>query len=179
MSVLRYELLEEYRATIKVTKKLLDAASSEDEAEIIRGMLYDLDYARQYLKCGYDPKDWNSGIHKVEQRGSYHNRRILLDTELAFFSVNDHIEILGDVLQCNRVIQEEEKEKIQFVLSELTKRQLTCYLLHVAHTRSYEEIAEELGIKKSSVQDHIERAREKVSKAVQELEEYERLQRSH
>lgn len=176
MDEVRSQLLKEYRATIKDTKKLLDTATSEDEAKIIRGMLYDLDYARQYLKCGYDPKDRNAGIHKVEQKSSYHNRRILLNTDLVFFSVKDHMEILGDVLQCNRKIKDEDKRRIRYVLGELSEQQLTCYLLHVAHTRTFEQIAKELVIKVPTVQNHIERAREKVTAAVKELEE---LQHSH
>ncbi|MGN7478071.1 hypothetical protein ACTHOQ_09450 [Solibacillus silvestris] len=91
MDEMRAILLESYRETLKATRQLLETASSEDEAKIIRGMINDLDYARQYLKCGYDPKDWNSGIHQREQLSSYHNRRLLLNTDHIFFSVKDHM----------------------------------------------------------------------------------------
>lgn len=177
MSVeMRAKLLESYRGTVKVTKQLLEAASTEEDAKIIRSMVSDLNYARQYLKCGYDPNDWNSGIHQREQLSSYHNRRVLLDTDL--FAVRDHMEIFGDVLQCDRTIEDIDKQKIQYVLADLTERQLTCYLLHYAHTRTYEQIAEELGLKASTVQNHIERAREKVKIAVKELNKTEMLQHS-
>ncbi|MGN7478072.1 sigma factor-like helix-turn-helix DNA-binding protein [Solibacillus silvestris] len=62
------------------------------------------------------------------------------------------------------------------MLAELTEKQLTCYLLHVAHTRTFEQIAEELGVKVSTVQTHIERAREKVAAAAKELNKSEKLQ---
>lgn len=52
------------------------------------------------------------------------------------------------------------------IMLSLTERQLNCYLLHYAHRLSMQEIANELGIKKSTVQDHIELARKKISEMV-------------
>lgn len=52
--------------------------------------------------------------------------------------------------------------KLYEMLQVLTEREKQCYLYHYIDRMTFSEIANELGISKSTVQNHIERARDKI-----------------
>jgi RNA polymerase sigma-70 factor (ECF subfamily) len=55
------------------------------------------------------------------------------------------------------------KELLEQLHSKLTNREKQCFTLHVAEKLSMNEIAREIGVSKSSVQEYIERARKKIN----------------
>ncbi|MFF5993545.1 sigma factor-like helix-turn-helix DNA-binding protein [Lysinibacillus sp. KU-BSD001] len=165
----RQQLINEYKKTRKYTRQLLNECAEEDR-KVINGMIQELTYAIQYLKCGYDPLDHNAGIHQKEQQGGYDKRRILFEDGIEQFGKPDRMRIFGELPDCERQLTSEQKQLITESLKGLTKKQIDCYLLHVCHSRTYEEIAVELSIGQSTVQTHIERAKEKISSRVKALD---------
>jgi RNA polymerase sigma-70 factor (ECF subfamily) len=64
------------------------------------------------------------------------------------------------------VLSEEQKNQIINILVELSHRERQCYLMHMAYGMSLTEIAEELKLKKRTVQQYIDRAKDKVKMLV-------------
>ncbi|MEN2765817.1 sigma-70 family RNA polymerase sigma factor [Ornithinibacillus xuwenensis] len=67
-----------------------------------------------------------------------------------------------DIVPEERVLGEDEKRVIFNILAEMTPRQRQCFLLHTVYALSYSDISRELKIGRSTVQKHIERAKEKI-----------------
>lgn len=151
------DLIVEYQKTLKQTRAMANKPENADDASVINSMMHDIQHAIEWMKSGEDP---NRHLDvKLDQ--SYYHRRALYNM---------------DIFPClelepthTRQIQDKKKLAIHRVLSELSERQLTCYLLHAAHMRSYQQIAVELGIKKASVQRHIELARKKIERVLKAI----------
>ena len=152
-----FGLILDYQRTLKHTRALQRKQTVPEQETVVNGMISDLQYAIEWMKCGEDPERYLD----VKADQSYYHRRVLLDM--------DKFPCLDIEPTHSRPLADKKKIIIQHVLSELTERQLTCYLLNAAHMRSYQEIAEELGIKKSTVQDHIELAREKIKRVIETI----------
>lgn len=71
---------------------------------------------------------------------------------------------LEKVIEEAKNINEQEPNPI-IALTKLSKRERQCYLRHYVELRSFSNIAMELGISKSSVNNYIRRAREKLKEA--------------
>lgn len=122
-----------------------------DEARVVGEMMSDINYALEWMRTGNQP---NVKLQGTATKSIY-TKRLLLNTNLfPCLDLETH--------EQEQQLSDHKKKVIRFILSELSDRQLTCFLLHVAHMRTYAEIGEELGIKASTVQNHIERAREKI-----------------
>lgn len=151
-------LLKEYIKTYKQTNALLEKCTDPYELKILRGMVSDLKFTIRWLKQGSNPDLYRKG-HTVVKGGGYDKRKAEVD--LMYFGQRDKIEILGEI-DPERVLTQDERVELMYVLRTLTERQLTCFLLHTAHMRSMQQIADELGIIKRTVQEHIETARAKI-----------------
>lgn len=163
-----HQLINEYKKTRKRTRHLLKECAEEDR-KVINGMIHELTYAIQYLQCGYDPLNHHAGIHRKEQQGGYDKRRILFENGIEQFGEPDRMRIFGELPDCERQLTTEQKQLITDCLKGLTKKQMNCYLLHICHNRTYKEIAEEMDISQSTVQTHIDRAKEKIAARVKEI----------
>lgn len=135
--------LTEYRETIDRTE-----AAGQDEYDVVGGMISDMSYALQWMKTGRRP-----GNRRGIERQSVYQRTALLDPDL-FPSI--------DLEQRERVLTEDEKRKIIDILWTLSTRERQCYLLHMSYGMSYAEIALELKISRRTVQQYVERAKEKI-----------------
>ena len=149
------DLVVEYQQTLRQTRTLRQNQTNAEHITAVNGMINDLQYAIEWMRAGEDPERYLD----VKADQSYYHRRVLLDM--------DKFPCLEIEPTHSKQLVDKKKIAIQRVLVELTQRQLTCFLLHAAHMRSYQEIAEELGIKKSTVQDHIELAREKIKRVIE------------
>lgn len=77
-----------------------------------------------------------------------------------------------DEIRLNRVIDEtknnsEHQKAYANVLSSLSNRQRQCYLMKDVRLMTYQAVSEELKIEITTVQTHLEIAREKIEKAKQ------------
>lgn len=134
------------------------AEADVDDKTVINSMINEMTDVIKWLKTGKDPYDFRSN----EKKSAY-QRRVLLDMDL--FPSLDIIPESAEEQDAGE-LTEEQKELIVEVLIELSWRERQCYLLHYANERTFQEISNELGITKSSVQSYINRAKEKINKKV-------------
>lgn len=120
-----------------------------NELKIVNEMIADMDYAIDWMRRGERP---NFTGRAIKQKNAY-TRRSLINMDL-FPSLE---------VEPSREISNERKKAVMQILMSLTERQMNCFLLHTAHLRSMQEIADELGIKKRTVQEHIDTARMKIN----------------
>lgn len=64
------------------------------------------------------------------------------------------------------VLTDEQKKVLQKVFNTLSDRERDCFLLHEGQNMSMSEVGKKLGIAKTTVQNHIENARKKISRLV-------------
>ncbi|TQR20439.1 sigma-70 family RNA polymerase sigma factor [Psychrobacillus vulpis] len=147
------KLIQEYsyhKKELEHLKTKLDPINPKDNADlkIINSMIDDMSYALEWMRKERRP----GNLHGVDKRSIY-QRRALLDMDLF-----PTIEL--DTKQSS--ISEEQKQEIINILVELSHRERQCYLMHMAYGMSLTEIAEELNLKKRTVQQYIDRAKDKV-----------------
>lgn len=112
-------------------------------------MIRDLEFVIEWLETGRNP-DSRRGIDKRE-----------------VYTMNpqtiDKIKIEKPEIE-ERELSQEEKEMIEDALCQLTKRERDIFIMIRVEMLSYEHVAELLGIKKTTVQTHLERAEKKIEK---------------
>lgn len=108
-----------------------------DEARTVSGMLSDMRYALDWMRRGRRP-----GSRKGAERHDIYRRR----------------ELLAQV----EPLTEEERRRLIDCVAVMTERELTCWLLHMAHGLTFQEIGDRLGLSRRTVQQYVERARKKV-----------------
>ncbi|UED81940.1 helix-turn-helix domain-containing protein [Lysinibacillus sp. CD3-6] len=144
------DLILQYKKAKKSMER--DKAKMDDplKIEIANQIIADMDYAIRWMKTGEQPDAYSRA---VESKSAY-SRRALLDLEI--------FPCLDITPTADRIISDNRKRAVMQVIQHLTERQLTCFLLHTAHMRSMQEIADELGIAKSTVQEHLDNAEKKI-----------------
>jgi len=147
------QLLKEYEQGINVLQDMkgqLDPTKITDKRDIslINGMIKDMSYAMKWMEEGREPESYGD-----DKRSAY-QRRVILEMDL-FPSL--------DIEPTERILTEKEKQLIVDILIVLSAREKQCYLLHMAQGWSMGEIADELNLAKSSVQQFIQRAKKKVA----------------
>src|SRR5690606_14478724 len=93
---------------------------------------------------------------------SYGNMDLIPDIE-------EELRAENDINKRHVFMTKEEKIILSEILCSFSQRERICYLLHVGHNKSYGEIANELGISRSTVQTHITRAKAKVKQRMKEV----------
>ncbi|MBY6268014.1 sigma-70 family RNA polymerase sigma factor, partial [Parageobacillus thermoglucosidasius] len=157
------DLLQEYKQTLKHTKKLFKHASDEDK-KIIRGMISDLEFAIEWMTTGRRPGNRRG----IERRAAYQREKpfdpLLIQK---FFRSNEPVYEWDDH-EKEDVITSWDRERIEDALSVLTDREREVYLMSRGYCLTYSEIANYLCISSSSVQTMIERAEKKIKKRINE-----------
>jgi positive control factor len=155
----RLATIEDYKLTLKETKNLLECAANEDE-DIIKGIITDLEYAIEWLSTGRRPGNKRG----IERRAAYQIERPFdpLIIQRYFRSTDENIYEWDDHFQ-EDVISPWDKERINDALTLLTEKEKEVYLMSRGHCFTYQQIADYLGISKSSVQTMIERAENKIA----------------
>ncbi|MEN2468207.1 sigma-70 family RNA polymerase sigma factor [Ornithinibacillus sp. JPR2-1] len=147
------ELIMEYEKGRKglhsMKNNLGDTELDKQDKTQINSMIGEMTEAIEWMKIGRRPGNRRG----IDKRSAY-QRRAIVDMDL-FPSM--------DLESEQRELTEDEKRAILNVLVDLSHRERQCYLLHMAQGMSMQEIADELGIKKPSVQKFILRAKNKIS----------------
>ncbi|MFE3573938.1 sigma factor-like helix-turn-helix DNA-binding protein [Lysinibacillus sp. NPDC059133] len=149
------DLITEYKRGKKALERMKPNITDPNELKIVNEMIADMDYAIDWMRSGERPNFTGRGI---KQKNAY-ARRSLINMDL-FPSLE---------VEPSKEINNERKKAVMQILMMLTERQMNCFLLHTAHLRSMQEIADELGIKKRTVQEHIETARLKITELTKEV----------
>src|SRR5690625_680445 len=77
----------------------------------------------------------------------------------------DSLQTIPDILDAAEEpfeITDDQKNTLVEIFKVLSDRERECFLLHIGQGWSMQEIADELNISKSTVQTHVERAKEKI-----------------
>ena len=140
------ELIEQYTSGVRDLeryRKSLDRTDlyEAEEAKTVSGMLSDMRYALDWMRRGRRP-----GSRKgAERRDIYRRRELLAQIE---------------------PLTEEERRRLIDCVAVMTERELTCWLLHMAHGLTQNEIADKMNISRASVRVYLERAKRKVREKI-------------
>lgn len=113
----------------------------DDEARTISGMLSDMRYALDWMRRGRRP----GSRRGAERRDIYRRRELLAQVEPP---------------------TEEERRRLIDCVAVMTERELACWLLHMAHGLTQNEIADRMKISRASVRVYLERAKRKVQEKI-------------
>ena len=128
--------LDRYRRSLDRT----DIYQAE-ESRTIAGMLSDMRYSLEWMRRGRRP-----GSRKGAEKHDIYRRRELIES-------------------MQPMTPEEERRLIDCV-AVMTERELTCWLLHMAHGLTQNEIAARLKISRASVRMYLDRAKRKVQEKI-------------
>ena len=140
------ELIEQYTSGVRDLeryRKSLDRTDlyEAEDAKTVSGMLSDMRYALDWMRRGRRP-----GSRKgAERRDIYRRRELLAQVE---------------------PLTEEERRRLIDCVAVMTERELTCWLLHMAHGLTQNEIADRMNISRASVRVYLERAKRKVQEKI-------------
>jgi len=150
-----YEMMDRYKKTRKILRALRTLNTDKYERQVIGGMISDCNYVVEWLQTGRRPGNRRG----IERLAAYQRERptdpIILQAYLARTSA-------GGAVQASSVT-DEDRERIEEVLSQLTPRERDCYVMVIGHGMAYSYAAKMLGIKKSSVQWFVESAKKKIT----------------
>jgi RNA polymerase sigma factor (sigma-70 family) len=152
-------LIAEYRNSLRLARKMKRGLDKKEkptpqdieDKKVIAGIISDLEFALEWMRSGRNP-DARRGIDKSSV--------YLMDS-----SVYDAL----PVHPFYKTISKEEngwngtnKDIIEDVLCTLTEREKDVFLMIKVEGITFEYVAELLGVKKSTVQSHFERAEKKI-----------------
>lgn len=158
-----YDLLQEYKQTLKHTKKLFKHASDEDK-KIIRGIISDLEFAIEWMETGRRPGNRRG----IERRAAYQREKLFDPLLMQKYFRSSEPTYEWDDHNKESVITSWDRERIEDALSVLTEREREVYLMSRGYCLTLSEIANYLCISSSSVQTMIERAEKKIKKRIKE-----------
>jgi RNA polymerase sigma-70 factor (ECF subfamily) len=128
-----------------------------DDRKVISGMISDCEYTIEWLNTGRRPGNKRG----IERRAGY-EREVLLDpVRMQAFASRSTAGSPSN-------LTDDQRERIDEALRYLSPRQRECYLLAHGECFSFGQIANMIGISRSSVQAYVEEAQKRVS---QELEQ--------
>lgn len=124
-----------------------------EDLKHINSMIESMTFSLDWMKSGRQPGTFRGADEKaVYQKRSYENINLIPDIA----------EQLDSQQPKELYMMREERVILADILSSFSQRERICFLLHVGHKKSMGEIAAELGVSKSTVQTHINRAKLKV-----------------
>ena len=156
-------LIAEYKKSLRLANKMKrelknknkPTLQDEEDNKIILGMISDLEYAIEWMMKGRNP-DLRRGIDKA---GVYLTDPAVLEA-LHVYDVDSYSDQPVDSIG----ITEKDRELIDDALCTLTEREKDVFMMIKVEGLTFESTADLLGIKKSTVQTHFERAECKIKK---------------
>lgn len=159
------QLIQEYtvgRQELKQRADQLDRDNPIDMQDLkqFNSMIADMSFSLEWMTTGRQPGTFRGVDEKsVYQRRSYENIDLIPD-------IAEQLES-EDINKKHLFMTREEKIILADILASFSLRERQCYLLHIAQKRSMSDIATELGVSKSMVQQSIRRAKKKVQDRVE------------
>jgi len=149
-------LIEEYkegRAGLREMHELLgDTEYDQEDKSQINSMVDSMTYSIDWMETGRQPDSYRG----VDKRDIYR------------ISQYEDMDIIPDITEELRKEREplymdrEQRQALIKLFERFSDRERQCYVMYEAEGLSMQKIADRLGIKKRTVQQYIERAREKV-----------------
>lgn len=157
------DLIFEYKRSLKEARKMykhfmeIDSvkltAKQISDKKIIGSMISDLEFTIEWLEKGRRP----GAKRGFDRRDSY--KRMLIKDPKIIETFSKWVNTESD-----KKVSSADIERINDALSVLTNREKEIFLLNKVQLYSYEEIADLLGVSKSTVQTNIKRAENKMMK---------------
>jgi positive control factor len=157
------DLVQEYKKSLKMARKMYDNAVEEDK-KIIAGMISDLEFAIEWMTTGRRPGNRRG----IERRAAYQREKSFDPLLMQKFFRSSEPVYEWDDHEKESVITSWDRERVEDALSVLTDREREVYLMSRGYCLTYSEIANYLCISSSSVQTMIERAEKKIKKRINE-----------
>ncbi|WP_342538465.1 sigma factor-like helix-turn-helix DNA-binding protein [Sporosarcina sp. FSL K6-1540] len=154
------KLVPEYIEGRQDMKKRADQVDRSNPIEMndlkqFNSMIDSMTYSLEWMTTGRQPNTYRGMDEKsVYQKRSYENIDLIPD-------IAEQLEE-NDINKKHLFMSREEKVILADILSSFSLRERQCYILHVGQKKSMSEIAYELGVSKSMVQQSIRRAKNKV-----------------
>ncbi len=154
------KMVPEYIEGRQDLKKRADQVDRDNPIEMndlkqFNSMIDSMTYSLEWMTTGRQPNTYRGVDEKaVYQRRSYENIDLIPD-------IAEQLE-KNDVNKKHLFMTQEEKVILADILSAFSLRERQCYILHVGQKKSMSEIAFELGVSKSMVQQSIRRAKNKI-----------------
>jgi len=157
-------LLREYKETRKALERAYEARREGEkvlddqalaERQIISEMIGDVEFVIEWLETGRRPGNKRG----VERLAAYQREKPMDPIRMQAF-------VARSTAGSPANLTEWERQQIEDALCELSERERECYVLAHGECFSFEDIANLLGISKSSVATHIKRAEAKISERV-------------
>lgn len=152
------DLLIEYRKTrLNVLNKIKDLENKDsfrmDDLLVYKDILKDLDYTIEWLKYGHQP-----GIYKAIDRSQCY----LVDQQVLAKACDESMYKKISNEEYKNII-EDINNPISYALMKLTPIELECFIMFKCEGLSYSEVANLLGVKRGTIQKHLERAKCKIN----------------
>ena len=151
------ELIPSYKVGRKGLKGMKDGLTDyprdEQDKTQINSMIGDMSFSIEWMESGRQPGTYSG----ADRRDAYRY---------------EDMDILPDIYEEMRKEREplymskEQRKALIHLFRSFSERERQCYVMYEAERLSMGKIADILGIKKRTVQQYIERAREKVEKQV-------------
>lgn len=149
------DLIPAYRATKRMLTKAREKAMDKADRERLGEMIGDVEYCLEWLETGRRPHQ----LRGVERRYERPWSPDWLDRYQSPFGWSIERESV------TRELTADERFRIEEAMRDLSPRERQCYMMHVVDGMSFGEIARELHLARGTVQNNIERAREKIENA--------------
>lgn len=150
------ELITEYEQGRKTLYEMKDNLGDSEIDKLdktqINSMIDSMTYSIDWMETGREP----GNLRGVDKRDIYRIKQ---------YSEMDIIPDITEQLRLEReplCLNQEQRQALILLFRKLSDRERQCFIMYEAEQLSMQQIANRLGIKKSTVQQYIERAREKV-----------------
>lgn len=148
------DLLVQYKKSRKgindMLKNLQDTTEDEVDKTILNDAYEELSWIIEWLENGSNPQE----VRGINIKHAY---------DVASLSNMDILPDLTEQLESEPPkLTGEQKRTLTKIFKNLSNRERDCFILHHGSLMSMQEIADELGIGKRTVQQYIERARGKI-----------------
>lgn len=150
------DLIQHYRATRRRLRALRTLQQDQAERQVLAEMISDCDYVLEWLCTGRRPGNKRG----IERRASYQRERPVDPLRMQAYVQRHHAGSPSNITEWQRY-------QITDALSRLSDRERDCYVMARGECHSYAEIAEMLGIGKSTVEEYVSRAERKITADLQ------------
>jgi positive control factor len=158
------DLLKEYKETRRQLKRAYESRKEGEkvldnqaitERQLLSEMIGDVEYVIEWLETGRRPGNRRG----IERRAANQRVRLMDPIRMQAF-------VARSTAGSPANLTEWERQQIEDALCVLSERERECYVLAHGECFTHSQIADMLGITKSSVDTHIKRAQQKISERV-------------
>lgn len=149
---------KKHRSELVKKRNKLNKKDPQDKLDLkqYNSMIDEMDFVLHWLETGRDPNNYRG----VDKKGIYQYQ--------SFCSLDFIPDITEQLEEGPKQLRMTAEEKVILadIFASLSFRERQCFILHNASGLSMGRIAEEIGLKKRTVQQYIDRAKLKIKKKI-------------